>query len=94
MDNLLDETVSKEDYAVKNNQFDNTIEDLENEILTIKDTTSSKFDFDTDTIKAIVEKFLSFDNITNEMINQLIDKIVVSEDNSINIVYTFQALNL
>lgn len=87
----LNEVISVEDFERmyknlinKKEEYQNSIEELKKH----KDDTDKEVD-----LKKLVDKFISGEEVTREMLVSLIDKITVSEDKEIKIYYKFSLLN-
>ena len=87
----LNDVISVEDFERmykniinKKEEYQNSIEELKKH----KDDTDKEVD-----LKKLVDKFISGEEVTREMLVSLIDKITVSENKEIKIYYKFSLLN-
>lgn len=94
LDYFIDEKISKPDYDQKIQEYDAKIQALGKELFDITNSNNSN-DIDTiDFLKKELNEILQFSNLTKNLLNRLVNKIVVSENGEVVIHYNFSTHSL
>lgn len=89
LDNLLDETITKEIYKTKSKEITENIYKLELQKTELKKQNPNDITNKLNIFKTEIEEALKFNEITNEVLSQLVEKIKIEENGSATIHYKF-----
>ncbi len=79
-----------EDYLLQKDCFFKKISSLENELVSNCDQINKNIEFENNKFISVFAKYKGFTSLTKEMANELINKILVYENNHIEINFNFQ----
>lgn len=93
--NYMDELISKEEYLSYVREFERDIADLKENYRNMKEQDSERkcADMKEDDWLKRFENYIGVEELTREIVVELIEKIEVNEDGSVNIYYKFQPPN-
>ncbi|MCH4891399.1 DUF4368 domain-containing protein [Acidaminobacter sp. JC074] len=80
--------ITKSEYDLASEVLDNQMIELEKQMVSLQDASSMKKSFEL--MKSQLDSYENFDEIDREVLNRFVSKIVVSEDESIEITYKFK----
>lgn len=91
-DSYMEDLISKEEYVEYTSMYDEEIEELkqQQDMINDKADLQQKLDTQYDEWVEAFKDYISIDNLTRDMVLELIDKIEVNSDGSINVYYKFQ----
>lgn len=79
--------ITKSEYDLASEVLDNQMIELEKQMVSHQDASSMKKSFEH--MKSQLDSYVNFDGIDREVLNRFVSKIVVSEDETIEINYKF-----
>lgn len=90
--NYMEELISKEDYKTYVTEYETEIQDLQKQKVSIceKEDLQKELDTEHDEWVEAFKDYINVNNLTRDMVLELIEKIEVQEDGSITIYYKFQ----
>ncbi len=93
--NYMDELISKEEYLSYVREFERDIADLKENYRNMKEQDSERkgADMKEDDWLKRFENYIGVEELTREIVVELIEKIEVNEDGAVNIYYKFQPPN-